>query len=94
MDPHFPPGLEVTTQDTLGTLSALLEQRGYAIAAVPATSTTAAYLVDERRFPHPLVEYSKGAPAEHLALLTSRHRRRVPPDLIIPHPTRRHCMEV
>ena len=69
MDPHFPPGLEVTTQDTLGTLSALLEQRGLAIAAVPATSTMATYLVDERRFPHPLVEYRAGAPTEHLLLL-------------------------
>ena len=68
MDPHFPPGLEVTTQDTLGTLSALLAQRGLAIAAVPATSTMAAYLVDERRFPHP-VEYPAGAPTEHLLLL-------------------------
>ena len=69
MDPHFPPGLEVTTQHTLGALSALLAQRGLAIAAVPATSIIAAYLVKERRFPHRLVEYSAGAPAEHILLL-------------------------
>ena len=33
-----------------------------------ATSTMATYLVDERRFPHP-VEYPAGAPTEHLLLL-------------------------
>ena len=69
ISPLFPP-LEVTTQDTLGALSFLLAQRASEISAVPATSTIAAYLVDERRFPHPSVEYPTGAPAEHLALLT------------------------
>ena len=65
---HFPP-LEVRTQDNLGTLSALFAQRGLAIAAVPATSTIAAYLVDERRRPHPLVDYLTVATDDHLALL-------------------------
>ena len=52
MIPHFPP-LEVTTRDTLGALSFLLTQRASEILAVPATSTIAAYLVDERRRPDP-----------------------------------------
>ena len=69
MIPHFPP-LEVTTRDTLGALSFLLAQRASEISAVPATSTIAAYLVDERRRPNPFVKYLTGAPAEHLALLT------------------------
>ena len=61
MIPHFPP-LEITTQDTLGTLSVLLAQRALPIAAVPATSTIAAYLVEERRCPYPSLEYTEGAP--------------------------------
>ena len=69
MNPHFPP-LEVTTQNNLGTLSALLAEPALPIAAVPATSMMAAYLEDERRRPHPLVKYLTEAPAEHLALLT------------------------
>ena len=69
MSDYFPP-LETATQESLGSFSALSAQFGLPIAAVPATSTMATYLVDERRFPHPLVEYPAGAPTEHLALLT------------------------
>ena len=68
MSDYFPL-LETATQENLGSFSALSAQFGLPIAAVPATSTMATYLVDERRFPHPLVEYRAGAPTEHLLLL-------------------------